>query len=249
MVRKTVLFLSTALVAGSMLIPAYAADKVKVAAIAPVGDLVTEIQAKVTQLNESLANNDNYLKDKKKTIPRNAGVIAVLSQAVLEHDQQSSAKISAADLRDAAIALAKSDSYDAAKTAFGKVKSAAEGNGAGGASKDHAWDKLIDMDSLMTEVNSRNGALRRQMRRITDADAASRDAAVLGVLGLAIAADTHEVKSPGDKPKWEGYSYDLSAQSAKIAEAMRAKNLDASKEAFLAANKSCSACHADFRDN
>ena len=246
MVKKVALFLSVAALAGAFLAPAFAAEKVKMSEVAPAADLLTEAKAAVASLETALASNDSYLKGKKKAIPKDAGLVAILAQSLAEYEG-ADVPVAAADLRDAAVSLAKSDSYDSAKAAFAKVK-AAMGTKTSTAKSEHDWHGLIDLDSVMVEVNVRNGALRKQMRKVTDAETASRDAAVLAILAIAIAADTHEVKNKADVPKWEGYSADLRIQSAKVAAAMKKNDVEGGKEAFLAAAKSCSSCHADFRD-
>jgi hypothetical protein len=247
-VKKFVVSLSLAALAGSLLLPAVAAEKVKFSAVAPVGDLVTEADDKIAALEKALADNDSYLAAKKKAIPRDAGVLAVLAQAIAEYDGEAAQKANAPAVRDAAVELAKSSSLEAAKKALDKVKAARDGKGEAGKAE-HAWVGLIDMDSLMAEVNVRNGKLRKAFRSPpADLDAPSRDATVLSVLAVAIGADTHEVKAKADLPKWEGYAKEMQIEMAKSATGLRAKKVDDGKAAFMAAAKSCNSCHTEIRD-
>jgi hypothetical protein len=247
-VKKTLLSLSLAVLAAALCIPAIAAEKPKISSIAPAGDLATEANAKIEALEKALADSGSYEMAKKKAIPRDAGVLAVLEQALAEYDGDAPEKASAPAARDAALELVKSSSYDAAKKALDKVKAARDGKGATGAST-HAWDKLIDMDSLMSEVSARNGKFRRVFKSPpADLSGPSRDFAVLSVLAIVIGSDTHEVKDKSDVAKWESYANEMQAQMAKGAAALRGKNVDDAKAAFTTAGKSCNGCHTEIRD-
>ncbi|MDB5341447.1 MAG: hypothetical protein JWN70_7066 [Planctomycetaceae bacterium] len=246
MVQKMWLPLALTMLAGACLVPAQAADKLST--VTPVADLVAEAETKIKDIEALLADNDSYTKAKKKGVPQAAGVLAVLAQSIAHHDEDSSWKKSAADIRDAAIAIAKSGSLDDAKKGLDGVKAGAGGK-AGGAKAEHAWDKLIDMDSLMAEVSARNGKLRKAFRKAPeDHAAASRDASVLAVLSIVIESDTHEVKDKADIEKWKKYSKDLQVSMTKISAALKAKNDADGKALFLESAKSCNSCHTDIRD-
>ena len=246
MVKKLWLPLALTVLAGACLVPAYAADKLST--VTPVADLVTEAETKIKDLEELLKDNDTYTKAKKKGIPQGAGTLAVLAQAIAQHDEDSAMKKSAADLRDAAISIAKSGSLDDAQKGLAAVKAAAGGK-SGGAKAEHAWDKLIDMDSLMGEVSGRSGKLRKAFRKAPeDHAAAARDASVLAVLSLVIEADTHVVKDKADLEKWKKYSTDMQKSMTEIAVALKAKDDAKGKALFVESSKSCNLCHTEIRD-
>lgn len=246
MVQKMWLPLALVLVASACLVPAYAAEKLST--VTPVADLVTEAETKIKDLEALLADDASYTKAKKKGVPQAAGTLAILAQAIAAHDEDSAMKKSAADVRDAAMALAKAGSFDDAKKALDAAKAAAGGK-AGGAKVEHAWEKLTDMDSLMAEVSGRNGKLRKAFRKAPeDHAAASRDASVLAVLALVIDADTHEVKDKGDIEKWKKYSKDLQTSMTQISAALKAKDDAKGKSLFLESAKSCNSCHTEIRD-
>jgi len=245
-VQKLWLPLALMLVAGAWLVPANAAEKLST--VTPVADLVMESEAKIKELEGLLADNDSYTKNKKKGIPQAAGTLAVLAQAIAEHDEDSPMKKSAGDVRDAAIAIAKAGSLDDAKKLLDAAKAAAGGKAAG-AKAEHAWDKLVDMDSLMAEVNKRNGNLRKAFRKAPEDHAAiARDASVLAVLALVIEADTHEVKDKADIEKWKKYSKDLQKSMTEISATLKKKDDAKGKELFVASAKSCNSCHTAIRD-
>ena len=232
MVQKMWLPLALTLLAGACLVPAQAADKLST--VTPVADLVAEAELKLKELEGFVADGDTYTKNKKKGIPQAAGTLAVLAQGIAEHDEESAWKKSAADIRDAALSIAK----------------AATGGKGADAKVEHAWDKLIDMDSLMSEVSKRNNGLRKTFRKAPDdAVAASRDASVLAVLALVIEADTHEVKDKADIEKWKTYSKQLQTSMTKISAALKAKKDADGKALFLGdAAGSCNKCHTEIRD-
>jgi hypothetical protein len=237
--------LALTLLAGACLVPVQAADKLST--VTPVADLVAEAELKLKELEGFVADGDTYTKNKKKGIPQAAGTLAVLAQAIAQHDEESAWKKSAPAVRDAAISIAKSGSADDAKKGLEAAKAATGGKGEG--KVEHAWDKLIDMDSLMSEVSKRNNALRKTVRKLPeDTAAASRDASVMAVLALAIEADTHDVKDKADIEKWKTYSKDLQTSMTKVAALIKEKKEADAKTAFAAAGGSCGKCHSEIRD-
>lgn len=246
MVKKVWLPVALGLVVGACLMPAFAADKLST--VTPVGDLVSEVEVKIKDLETALTDSESYTKSKKKAIPQSAGLLAVLAQAIAEHDEESAIKKSAADLRDSALAIVKAGSLEDAKKALENAKAAAGGK-AGTAKGEFAWDKLIGMDELMSEVSSRSGKLRKAYRKAPEDHAAtSRDASVLAVLALCIEADTHEVKDKGDLEKWKKYAQDMRKSMTEIAAALKAKDDVKGKALFIESSKSCNGCHTDIRD-
>jgi hypothetical protein len=231
------------------LVPLFAGAPVKMGTVAPVNELAAEAEAKIAAIEAGLASADSYSQG-KKAISGDAGVLAVLAQAVAEHDGSAAWKKTAADVRDAAIALSNAKTYDEAKKSLESVK-AAQGGKPGGAKADADWSKLAKLGAVMTEINRRHGKLRRATKKApADSGEATRDASVLAVLAVVAQADTHEVKSgkAADVAKWQSYSKDMQANATKAADALRKKDDAAFKETFTILNKSCADCHKDFRD-
>jgi hypothetical protein len=163
--KKILLGVSCAALSASLVIPVFAAAPVKISTVAPTGDLVAEIGELLKSLEEALASNDAYLQAKATTIPTEAGVLAVLAQAVVDAEDKAGYKGSAADLRDAAKAIADSKTYDDAKQGLAAAKEA-NGGKKGSAKAEHEWNKLVKLGSLMKDVNKRNGKLRRAVRKL-----------------------------------------------------------------------------------
>jgi cytochrome c556 len=217
--------------------------------VAPISELAAEAETKIAAIEAGLASADSYSQG-KKAISGDAGVLAVLAQAVAEHDGSAAWKKTAADVRDAAIALSNSKSFEEAKKSLADVK-AAQGGKSSGAKADADWAKIAKLSAVMTEVNRRHGKLRRATKKApADAGEATRDASVLAVLAVVAQADTHEVKSgkAADVAKWQQYAKDMQVYSTKAADALRKKDDAGFKETFTTLNKSCTDCHKDFRD-
>lgn len=232
----------------SVLIPCQAAAPVKIAAVAPVSDLQAEADLKIKAIEEALATDKSYLDTKGTTLPAEAGVLAVLAQAIAESEEKPTWKASAPDLRDGAIAIATAKSYDEAKKGLETVKAAHGGTAAGG-KPEAEWNKLIKLGALMKDVNKRNGKLRRATRKLPDDPAeAARDASVLAVLGLVTHADTHEVKDASKVPEWQKYALEFQTQMTATSAAFKKKDLAAAADAFKKANAACNDCHGKFRE-
>lgn len=247
-VLKNVLFtVCVAALGASILIPCEAAAPLKIAAVAPVADLVAEAEIKIKALDEALATDKSYSESKGTSIPADAGVLAVLAQSIAESEEKATWKASAPDLRDGAVTVARAKSYDEAKAGLAAVKSAYEGK-AGAAKPEAEWNKLCRLGALMKEVNKRNGKLRRATRLVPpNADEAARDASVLAVLGLAAHDDVHEVKDAAQIPEWQKFSKEFSIQMTATAAALKKKDKDAAGDAFKKANAACTDCHEKFR--
>ncbi len=248
MVRKSLCW-GALLVLGAIVLPVYAASPVKIADVAPIEDFTTEADTKVKALEEALKDQTSFDAGKKKTIPEEAGILAVLAQGVAEHSADAPWKAAAPDVRDAAKAIAKAGSLADAQKALAAVKEAMGGK-KGDAKLEHAWNELTNLDAVMSEVNKRTGKLRRAVRKLPDDPAqASRDASVLALLGVVTHEDTHEVKDKSKIAGWQKLSLDMQQDMSELSKQFKAKDQAKVKAAFDKANKSCSGCHEQYRDS
>lgn len=256
MLKTIFLGLSVSAVGLSLLLPCYAAAPVKIATVAPVGDLAGQIEASIKLLDEYLATNETYTQSKKK-VRIEATVVAVLSQAVVESDDKASVawNAAAADLRDAARSIGDSKTYDAAKKGLEAVK-AAHGGTAAGAKPEHEWNKLAGLGAVMDAINSRSGKIRNGSRKkadtVTDAELAdgSGAASVLAVLALAVHDDTHEVKSKKkeDIDQWQKFAKEFQTQLTATSAAFKKKDMAGAADGWKKGNAACNECHAKFRE-
>lgn len=248
MLKFTLLGASSAALALAMILPCQAAAPVKVGKVAAVADLVAEADSKIKSIEESLASEESFNDAKKTKIPLDASILAVLAQAIAEHETAAAWKAGAPDVREAAQALAKPTTFDDAKKSLATIKGAKEGKKAA-AAVESPWGQLSRQGKVMSEVSKRNNKLRRVSRKLPDDTAdAVRDASVLAILALTIHDDTHEVKNAADKPEWVKYSLDMQTASTDLAAALKAKNAKSVKETFTRVSKSCADCHAKFRE-
>ncbi len=230
-------------------LPVIGGAPVKVTTVAPVDDLVAEVDAKIAMLEEYIASDEELQEAvKRKQLSQAAGVIACLAQAVVEHDSRADAKIAAAELRDAAIALRAAKTLEAAQAGLAKVKESREGKSSGSSQDEHAWNKLISLHDLMEEVNSRNSKLRRSTRRSRDPKVDSLNASTLAVLALVIHEDTHEVKDDSKIPQWQEMSLEFQKGMTNVAELMKKEDFDAAYPAWRATQETCNSCHEVFKE-
>jgi len=217
-----------------------------IAAMVSVKDLLAESTAKLGYLEEKLSNQASYKENRKKTIQA-AGVMACLGQALSLHKEGSNSGISGIALRETALEFAKSKSFDEAKKAYGKLQTVLQGKSKVETAPKREWKDLIDLHSLMKEVNTRNGRLRRVVRRSRKPETDSLHASTLAVLALAIHNITHEVKNKADLPIWQGYAVDLQKSMTELSAAIKKKDAASVKKIYLKATKSCRQCHEKFR--
>jgi hypothetical protein len=250
--NKILVCLSLGALATSFLLPCQAAAPAKIASVAPITDVVAEAEAKIKGLEEALATENSYRENKGTSIPTAAGVLAVLAQAVVESEEKAAWQPAAADLRDAARAVAAAKSYDEAKTGLLAIKDA-HGGKTSGAKPEAEWNKLSGLKQVMKEINSRAGKLRRATKKKEPTEAefaeAARDASVMAVLGLAAHDDTHEVKSgkAEDIADWKKFSKEFQIQLSAASAAFKKKDMAAGGDAWKKGNAACTECHNKFR--
>jgi hypothetical protein len=211
-------------------------------------ELAVAAKTKVGALGKALTNVASFKRAMEgKAVARDAGVIACLAQALAEHKDGESTGINAAGLRDSALVLSKTKKLADATAALKNVNEALAGKGAKG-EKDHPWNKLVNMHRMMEELELQGGKLRRVLKRPRRLENYSENAAVLVVLGLAMEADTHEVKDPAKLPMWLGWSKEYHTAMSSLNVAIKAGDGDKAKSIFAAAEEGCDTCHEVFRN-
>lgn len=211
-------------------------------------ELAAAAKSKVEDLAKASASEDAFARAiEYKTVAKDAGVIACLAQALAEHKDGASTGINATGLRDAALALSKAKKIDAVAAGAKSLNEALAGGGAKG-EKEHPWNKLINMHRMMEEFDVQGSSLRRVLRRPRRLENYSENAAILIVLGLAMEADTHEVKNPADLPQWTSWSKEYHQAMSGLNGALKAGDGDKAKEIFNKAWEGCDVCHEKFQD-
>lgn len=215
--------------------------------IAPIADLTLEVSEQVERL-AGVLTEEKYEDAKDGDVRQAFGLLACIGQALADHDKADGVEIQGAALRDAALQYKRKASLEDAQKAFEAVKVAVAGKAEGDFSKEHPWNKLVNMHPMMEEMNDRNSKILRVLRRPRGKADEPIHATTWVVLSLAMHADTHEVKNEADIPKWHQFSDDFREAAIKLGEAIRAKDKDEGKKWFDKANESCDACHEVFQD-
>ncbi len=251
MTRFAIIAATAVTVAATAAISAERKNDVKMSSVASAETLEAAIDERIATLEKSLADPEKFESSAKK-LKQHAGMLAVLAQSVAQHDQKATWQLSAPDLRVVALELAGAKSHEQAAKLLEEAKNA-QGGEPQGAAKDADWSKLIDIDSLMSEVrlhNSQVGRAVRKMRRGLDKEAreeVARHLELLALTGLVIAADTGHVKNKQDVEKWRAYATSQRESAVETAKAFRANDQKAVKAAYAKFKRNCTGCHKDFR--
>lgn len=214
--------------------------------VATVDEIVGEIDAKIAVLQRALGAPDKFDAIKDKAVWQSFGVISVMGQALVEHSDNATAGFDGAAVRDAAMTYQRKSNYAEAQAALTEVTAARNGEGEGEA--DVPWNKLIRMHPMMEEINARNAALVRIMKRPRGRAKEIQNATTLALLALAMEADTHEVKNEADIPEYQKLAAGYRSDMISVAAAIRDKDGKTARQFFDAANEKCDACHEKWRD-
>ncbi|TWT58625.1 hypothetical protein KOR42_20070 [Thalassoglobus neptunius] len=225
----------------------FAEAPVPIESISPVSEIEIEVQSQLETLQKALDDQDGYEDAREGQIRQSFGLLACLGQALAEHDEASVTKIQGPALRDAALQFQRKSTLEEAKAALEQVKLSVNGEATGEHSVDHPWNKLINMHPMMEEMNSRNSALLKVLRRPRGKPEEPVHATTWAILALAMQADTHEVKDEAMLPEWNKFSNEFREASLKLAESIRKKDGKEGRKWFDAANQSCDSCHEVFQ--
>lgn len=245
--RGYLLLLAVSVVAVGLL-PALAESPVPVKEVAPLDDLVFEINDRVEELNKLLASDNSFEEKKAAEVRRAFGVLAVMGQAIAEHGDREQTDIQGPALRDAARTFSTKSTYEESQAALESVKKAQAGEADGDAVVEYDWAKLINMHPMMEEIEERAGKINRVVRKPRGKPDEPVHASVIAVLTLAMHADTHEVKNPDDIPAWQGFAKEYLNTMTGVATAIREQDKQTAGELMVQATANCDQCHEKFRD-
>lgn len=241
--RHSILFVLAVVVTGWL--TALAAAPTKLSEVASTDDLMAEATARLSDIEQTLASAESY-KERLDSMRRSATHLAICAQALTEHESDSKLKASGPDLRDAALAVARSSSFDDAAKLLPALKAAAAGQVSGTTKVEYDWSKLARLGSVMSAMKSRSESLRRAMRKPGDPAEDSRHATAIALLALVAHGDTHAVKAPADKPRWQELSLEVQWHFTKAATAIKAKD-ESAADHFRLGMETCNTCHEKFK--
>lgn len=224
---------------------ALAAPPAKLSEVASTDDLEAEVAARLSDIELALASTGSY-SERLDSMRRSATHLAICAQALAEHESDSKLKAAGPDLRDAALAIARSTSFDDATKTLPALKSASAGKASGTATVEYDWSKLSRRGAVMSALKSRSESLRRAMRKPGDPVEDSRHATAMALLALVAHGDTHAVKDPADKPRWRELSLELQRHMTKAATAIKARD-ESAPDHFRLGMETCNTCHEKFK--
>jgi|AP45_3_1055517.scaffolds.fasta_scaffold19128_2 hypothetical protein len=233
-----------------------ATPPMRLSKVISLADLHDEAAAQLTLVKQHLDTKKSYADSAKHELPRAAGLLAVIGQAITEHDSKPAAGKSAdrppihgPALRDVALKLAASKTHTQALETVPALQAVVNGRSGRNETRPRPWTGLISLDHIMEELNSRNSRLRRAVRRSRDPELDARNAATMALLAVVVAADTHEVKQKAQLPTWKKYAVEFQLNASATAAALRARDTARVKPLYLKAAKACADCHSDFRSD
>jgi hypothetical protein len=213
----------------------------------PVADLAAEANAQIEDLGTWTASEAAF-KEKRDDIRRSASVVAVLGQAIAEHPEGQSQKLSRIAMRDAAMKLASIEDQQEAVRILTALKTAASGKAEVATPETVAWADLIDMADLMHVINTRNAQVVRAARRSRDPEGDSRHALTIAMLTLVMAEQAEDYLSKEEDIKaWKKYAKDFQTGMTDLAAAIKAQDKANVQKHLAASTKACNDCHAQFR--
>lgn len=224
---------------------AWAAPPVKIADFATVADLEAEVKDRLQELEPFLADENAYTENLKR-LKQVASMLAVAAQGLVEHEHDSEWKPFAADLRDAAIQIARSKTFAEAQPGLPAAQAAFQQQSPKTAVVEYDWAKLVKQRPIMEEMEARMLILQRALRRPKDPVKESQHAAAVAVANLTTLADTHEVKDKSQLPEWDKLSRQMLEQMKQTTAAIRNNQPAEAQAHFKAARATCVECHRQF---
>ncbi len=225
----------------------FAAPPIPIKTVASITDLELEVGTQVAALEKLLADAATYEKN-SPAVRQAFGVLACVGQGVADHEDVATATVQGAALRDSALMYQRTSTFAEAQAALAAVQLAQAGTSTLQAVQEFPWNKLINMHPMMEELNSRHADLIKVLKRPRGKAEEPVHATTSALLAIAMLADTHEVKNEADIPKWNEWATAYREQMLQVASAIRAKDGVAGREWLEKANKSCTDCHAAFRN-
>ncbi len=217
----------------------------KVSTFAPAADLVSQVDAYLERLEESVANPADF-KDSEGKIQRDANTIILVALALGLHDTDNKYKAAAPAIVKAAQEVAQAQDHAAAKTAVENLKKAVAGGAATGELK---WEKVASLGALMKQVPMINTKLKRNLRRFAKkAEESAADTAVLAVIAQGSMANAEETKKPNEVEKWYAFCVQMRDAASALNAAIHAGDEKKADAEMKALTKSCDDCHAVFHE-
>lgn len=235
------------LIFGTVSYSVWAALPAKMSDVVSVADLETEITSKIAEIESTLAAPEQF--QELTGSRRSASLqLTLLAQALARHDGESKLKASAPGIRDTAMSITTSASFDDATQKLAQLKTPrANTEPAKETSSDEEWAMIVRNRALMDLLREKSDQVRKSLRRIKDPEAESRNASTMAVIGIAVGAHAHSRKTPSEQMMWTDWSHNFQKHMTRTARAIRERDSAAVLEHFTAAQAACDLCHEQFK--
>lgn len=222
------------------------ADRPQFSEIASIEDIESEIKALVAEVNQSLISADSFQSTKGR-LRLVTGQLAVFSQILAEHNQESGLKPSATAIRDAAVQFGRLTSFDEAEIELRRLNDAMMGKGGEQGRVELEWTKLARTRLLMDILRDRTDQVRKALRRPKDPQLESRQASAMAMIGIALATHRSNGAKAEDVKQWSEWSLEFQREMTQTARALRSEDRAKALEHFTAAQTVCTSCHDRFK--
>lgn len=224
-----------------------AESPIPVAQVATMELITAELESQLEKVNDLLEDPEEF-DDNLEKIAQAGGVIACVSQALIEHPDRKESTCAGPALRDAGIELQEAADHKEAKAVLEVAQAAWKGKSTDVHDEIHPWDELVDMYSMMEEMEDRNGGLSRSLRKPRGRLKEKLNASTNAILGLAMLADHNYVDEEEQEKEWDKYSHEYLDAMKKLVKAIGAKDRKQIEIYYKAGNHACDKCHETFRD-
>lgn len=234
------------LIAGLIVVPGWAKSAVPTETIASIEDLKAEAEGKLAQIEDLIKNKE--FDDAEAKLIQWSGMLAVVGQAIAEHPKNKEVKVQGPALRNAAIEAQQASDVAEFQDALAAMKAAYAGLAEGGYDVEHSWGELIGMYEMMEEMNDRQAAVQRSVRRPKGTREERLNAVALSLLTLAMHDDENYVFDDEDIATWKQMSTDYLDLTKELATLIDKKDRNGMKKNLLQGKQICTECHEAYRD-
>jgi hypothetical protein len=212
--------------------------------VATPADLEAEVQSLLKSIEPLMVSAESY-RDGQEQLKRQSVQIAILAQALAQHESDSPLKPAAESLRNAALGLSRASNSDEAGRLFAAIQSAAEGKTV---ATDAASEppKIASASSMMHAMKQRAETIRKSFRKPKDPEVESRHAMMIALMSLCVHDDSRAVKNPDVLPQWKAASLEVQQHMSRAAIAIKTRHESAANE-FRLGMEACDKCHLQFK--
>lgn len=220
---------------------------VDVARFAPLGDLQSQLDHYLTQLQSDLSDEQQYDEVRQSRVAKDSNTVIVLAQALGRHPEDSPEKKASLAMVLAALELASQvDDFQGAREALDALKAARQTTG-----EPAAFAPVADLAELMKQVPVVNNSLRAGVNSRRFERSAKRStgyAATLAAIAHASSLDTGYCVDEEDEQLWEEICLKMRDATADVLAAVQENDQPKAQAALAVVVETCDECHHRFRD-